>query len=117
MRPENYPEALTNLANALEKQGRLSEAVAAGQRAVALNPRLFQAYNNLANALRQQGRLNEAIEAYRKALELDADNAIARRNLVTVLNFVPGLDGEIVFKGHREWRRSATGKARGGTAW
>lgn len=99
----NYAEALANLGNALEKQGKLSGAVATGQRAVAINPRLFQAFNNLGNALRQQGQLGAAIDAYRRALAIDPDNRIARKNLVTVLNFVPRLEPEARFRGHREW--------------
>ena len=49
-------EAHNNLGAVLREQGKLDEAAAHCERAVALKPDLFEAHNNLGNILRKQGR-------------------------------------------------------------
>jgi len=71
----------TNLAAALQAQGRYDEAVAHYQRALAHRDTYAPAYNNLGTALRAQGKLDEAIAQYRRALSLQPDFPDARFNL------------------------------------
>lgn len=71
----------TNLATALQAQGRYDEAVSHYQQALAHQDDYAPAYNNLGTALRAQGKLDEAIASYRRALELRPEYPDARFNL------------------------------------
>jgi Flp pilus assembly protein TadD/4-amino-4-deoxy-L-arabinose transferase-like glycosyltransferase len=75
----------TNLAAALQTDGRLDEATAQYQRAIALRPDYVPAYNNLGTALRAKGRLDEAVAAYQRALALRPNFPEAHYNLANVL--------------------------------
>ncbi|PZV17954.1 MAG: hypothetical protein DCF22_02830 [Leptolyngbya sp.] len=61
----------SELTTVLAEMGTLTAAIAAGNRAVQLNPTSAEAYINLGWALYQQGYLAEAIAAYQQALQLD----------------------------------------------
>ena len=80
-----HAEAHGNLGLALYEQGRLDEAIAAYNRAIALRPDLAGVQNNLGVALRDQGRPDEAIAAYRRAIALKPDHAEAHNNLGNAL--------------------------------
>ena len=54
------------------EQGKLDEAVAQYQQALALKPDFAEAHNNLGIALRDQGKLDEAVAQYRRALALNS---------------------------------------------
>jgi tetratricopeptide (TPR) repeat protein len=71
----------TNLATALQAQGRYDEAIAHYQQALAHRDTHAPAHNNMGTALRAQGKLDEAIASYRRALELQPDFPDARFNL------------------------------------
>ena len=75
----------TNLAVALQAEGRLDDAAGHYQRAIALQPDYAPAYNNLGTALRAKGRLDEAIAAYHRALELRPEYGDAHYNLANAL--------------------------------
>ena len=60
----------TNLGTALHEAGRLDEAVARYEKAVALQPDYAPAYNNLGVTLRAQGQVDAAIAAYERGLAL-----------------------------------------------
>jgi tetratricopeptide (TPR) repeat protein len=77
----NYANAYSNLCDALREKGQIDEAIAAGERAVALNPTFSEAYSNLGNALKEKGRLDEAIAAFHHAIALKADFPDAHYNL------------------------------------
>jgi tetratricopeptide (TPR) repeat protein len=62
------PVVWNNLGSALEKQGKLVQAVAAYQKAISLNPDYAVAHINLANAARKQGKLEQAVAAYQQAI-------------------------------------------------
>jgi type IV pilus biogenesis/stability protein PilW len=73
--------AYVNLGAALEKQGRLDEAIARYRAALGINPRYTEAYTNLGIALTAEGKEDEAIVEYQKALDISPDYAHARYNL------------------------------------
>jgi tetratricopeptide (TPR) repeat protein len=73
------------LGNALQKKGKLDEAVAAFSKAVQLKPNFPEAHYNLGNALKQKQRLDEAITAYSKAIQLKPDLAVIHFSLGEVL--------------------------------
>jgi superkiller protein 3 len=65
----------------LNDETRLSQAIAAYQKAIALNPNLPEAHYGLGNALAAQNRLRDAIAAYQRALQLNPKDAIAASQL------------------------------------
>ncbi len=70
----------TNLAVALQFDGRVEEATSHYRRAIALRPDYAPAYNNLGSALRANGRPDEAVAAFERALDLQPDYAEAHYN-------------------------------------
>jgi len=76
----------TNLAVALQAEGRIDEAIDHYQRAIALQPEYAPAYNNLGAALHAKGRHDEAIATYQQALRLRPDFPLAHYNLANALN-------------------------------
>lgn len=75
----------TNLATALQAEGRTDEAAAHYRRAIALQPDYAPAYNNLGVALRASGAVDAAISAYEQALEVKSDYPDAHYNLANAL--------------------------------
>ncbi len=70
-----------NLANVLEGQGRLEEAIAHYSEALDIRPNLIAAHTNLAGIFWEQGRLEEAIAQYSETLRLGPASAEAHTNL------------------------------------
>lgn len=79
----NYANAL-----ALPMVGRWAEAVAAGERAVALDPNYAEARNSLAQVLRQVGRGAEAVGQLEVARKLQPESAEIRSNLCDALRLM-----------------------------
>ena len=71
----------SELETVLAEMGTLTEAIAAGNRAVQSNPTNAEAYINLGWALYQQGYLAEAIAAYQQALQLNPHSPLAHNRL------------------------------------
>ena len=69
----------------LGQTGKLDEAIAKTQEAVALNPNHASAQFNLGFLLSQKGRMDEAIRHARIAVKLDPKNNDARYNLAYFL--------------------------------
>src|SRR5262249_8932185 len=82
----NYAPAHNNLGNALSRQGKVDEAIAAYRKAIENDPKLAGAHYNLGTALGRQGKLGEAIAEFRKAIELDPKSALAHCNLGIALS-------------------------------
>jgi superkiller protein 3 len=82
--PDNTT-AYINLGAALERQGRLEEALTNYLAALRLEPRRAPTHNNLGNVLDGLGRHAEAIEHYHEALRLKPGTALVHRNLGTAL--------------------------------
>jgi tetratricopeptide (TPR) repeat protein len=68
-------EGLANL------DGRLNDAIAAFQNAIALNPNLPEAHYGLGNALFEKNRIADAIAAYQKALQLSPQDVYVQTKL------------------------------------
>ena len=66
-----HAEAHSRLGAVLMRQGKLAEAIAQIERAVALQPDMFEAYGNLAQAYLAAGQADRATESACRALELN----------------------------------------------
>jgi protein O-GlcNAc transferase len=71
--------------NALMPQGKLDEAIAHYERALAINPNLAMAHYNLATTRKEQGRIDDAAAHYQRALALMPNFAQAHNNLGNAL--------------------------------
>lgn len=58
------------------KQQHYSQALAAYEEALRIDPRNFYAWNGKGTALYNQGNYRKALDAYQRATEIDAENAI-----------------------------------------
>ena len=66
-----HAEAHSRLGAVLVRQGKLADAIAQIERALALKPDMFEAYGNLAQAYLAAGKADRASEAACRALELN----------------------------------------------
>jgi tetratricopeptide (TPR) repeat protein len=78
-------QAHCSLGIALEAEGKLDEALASFEKAVAASPRDARARHHLGLALEARGRLDEAAGCWRKGIELSPGNAVLHNNLGSVL--------------------------------
>jgi len=74
-----------NLANALLRQMRWSEAYDAFVKARELAPTMADIHGNLGAACKALGRLDEAVASYRRAVELAPGNAVSLHNYGMIL--------------------------------
>jgi tetratricopeptide (TPR) repeat protein len=77
----DYAMAHHNLGQALARQGKLEEAIAAYREAIRLEPDYADSHFNLGIALRIQGKPEEAIAEYREAIRLEPDYVKPHLNL------------------------------------
>ena len=77
--------SLDNLGVALERRGRIDEAIDAFHKLLAIKPDYANAHCNLGVALERQGRIDEAISEFREALRIDPFHAGAHCNLGAAL--------------------------------
>jgi tetratricopeptide (TPR) repeat protein len=82
--PECYM-AHNNLSVDLLEQGKVDEAIAHAQSAIALRPDDAQSNVSLANALRRKGDVDESIAYYQRALQIAPKYAKAHTNLGNAL--------------------------------
>jgi protein O-mannosyl-transferase len=80
MKPDYYI-AFNLLGMAMERQGKLSEALDLYRDALALNPGAADAYSNVGQAMLKLGRTGEAIESYRNAIQHEPRHAAAHNGL------------------------------------
>jgi tetratricopeptide (TPR) repeat protein len=78
--------ARDNLGVALERQGRLAEAVEQYRAAAKLEPDRYQGHHNLASALDRMGRPAEALVEHREAVRLGPDMQFLHHCLGLALN-------------------------------
>jgi tetratricopeptide (TPR) repeat protein len=75
----------TNLASALQAEGRANEAIEHYQRAIAIQPDYAPAYNNLGVAEHSAGQLDKAFTAFQRAVDMKPEYPDAHYNLANVL--------------------------------
>jgi Flp pilus assembly protein TadD len=78
-------EYYVNLGTVYDDMGRLEDAIAAYQKAVAVKADYPVALSNLGNTLRRRGRTGEAIAACRRALAIQPNHAQAHNHLGAAL--------------------------------
>ena len=83
------------LGNAMQKLGKLEEAIEAYTKALTLKHDYAEAYYNMGIALAAQSKLEEAIDAYTKALSFMPDYAEAYNNMGIALH-EQGKQGEAI---------------------
>jgi tetratricopeptide (TPR) repeat protein len=89
-------EGYNNLGDALLQSGRIDEAMAQIQKALAINHQNAETHYNLGNVYKQMGRVDEAISEYQKALAINPDLASAPSNLGIALALKGRLDEAII---------------------
>ena len=92
-----------NMGIALEKQGRLADAIAACETALAAEPELLAARNNLAGVLKNQARIDEAVELFRRGLSVHPDSALEHSNLLLTLQYGARIADPELLAEHRAW--------------
>ena len=99
---EQFPEHQFSwkvLGALLRQTDRISEALKANQKAVALSPQDAEAHNNLGNTLKELGRLDEAEASCRQAIALKPDFTEAHYNLGNTLKELGRLEeAEVSYK-------------------
>ena len=83
--------------NSFRSLGRFSEALAAYDRAIALDPRNFASLNDRAFALAKMGRLAEALTSYDRALALKPDHPKLISNRGEILARLGRLDEALAY--------------------
>ena len=81
----NHPFSWTVLVAVFNQTGKLSDALFACQKSVALEPDKAEAHNNLGNTLFKLSMFEEAEKSCKKAVELEPKNALAQNNLGNIL--------------------------------
>ena len=93
----NYPEAHSNFGNALERMGRVEEAIREQREAIRMQPDYAVAHVNLAGTLsRTPGGGTEALVEYQTALGLNPNMAEAHFRLAALLSDAPGRQAEAI---------------------
>ena len=82
---QNNYLAYNNRGLALDRAGRLDEAIADYKQSLAINPRYAEANNNLGQALTQRGRPRDGLELFRAALDANPNLLSAHNNLGNAL--------------------------------
>src|SRR3989475_660893 len=72
--------AHNNLGYALDRQGKLAEAIEHYRQALRIKPDYAEAHNNVGHALDGQGKSAEAIEHFRQALRIQPEKAETHNN-------------------------------------
>ena len=91
----NNSIAHNNLGNALEKQGRVEEAIKHYMEALRVKPYFAEAHNNLGTALHAQGRMDDAVKHYIEALRIKPDYEHAHYNLGITLQAQGRMDDAV----------------------
>jgi Tfp pilus assembly protein PilF len=86
------PEALFNAGVFLAGRGRMKEAIALYERALAARPNLAAAWFRLGEARRECGDVTGAIDAFRRTLEIEPTHVRAREAIVDALRAVGNVE-------------------------
>ena len=80
----DYIEAHYTLGNILKEVGRLDEAEASYQQALALRPDYIAAHLNMGNTMRELGRADEAKASYQQVIALKPKHSSAKHLLAAL---------------------------------
>jgi predicted O-linked N-acetylglucosamine transferase (SPINDLY family) len=103
---ELHPESVdgyNGLAIALASRGRLDEATACLQKALALAPDRADLLSNLGGVRREQGLLEEALRCLEKASQLSPSSGAVHSNLLVCRNYDQSADPSALLAEHRHW--------------
>lgn len=89
-----------DLGISFQAHGKLSDALAGYQKAIAIDPDHPLVYNNLGLTFAQFGRHDEAVKALRRAIVINPDFAVAHSNLLFCLSHDANFSPEAVFAEH-----------------
>jgi tetratricopeptide (TPR) repeat protein len=89
---DNQASYHSNLGTVLQAQGKLDEAAACYEKALAQQPELAEVHFNLGNILQTQDRLDAAVACYERALALKPEFAEAHHSMGNVLQLQEKLD-------------------------
>ena len=92
-RQPNAPDVYANLSAAYRSTGRIADAIASAQKAIALRAKFPEALNNLGLALCDARDYPAAIKAFGRALDLDPGDAEILNNFGVALEADQRLDG------------------------
>jgi len=82
---EESAARLCDRGSELRQRGKIADAIACFERAIAADPKSSKAHLKLGNTLVEWGRRDDALESYRTALSLDPEYAAAHNNLANLL--------------------------------
>ena len=101
-----YPESETlmnNIGVALNKFGRLTEAIEYFSRAAEIDPYYGNALTNMATTLYQKCEHEQAHYWYTRLLENDPENTLGHSNLLMSLHYNPEFSKKDIFAEHVKW--------------
>ena len=82
---DHSPECYNSLGVLCKEQGRLDEAIAAYQKALARAPAYAAAHYNLGNTYCEKGQLEDAAQCFRRAVDAEPEHALSLAALGQVL--------------------------------
>jgi tetratricopeptide (TPR) repeat protein len=95
IRPANAA-AHSCLGGALGLSGNFDEGIRECQKAIELDPSLWQPHSNLASVLARKGDVDASIQECRKAIEIDPKSIVPHRIFVACLRDKRDLDGAVL---------------------
>ncbi|MBD3419865.1 MAG: tetratricopeptide repeat protein [Chitinivibrionales bacterium] len=95
-----YAEAHYNLGNLMRENTHMDEAVICFRNALKFKEGFIAALTNLGETFQVMGNLKEAQRCFRQALKYDATNTLACSNLLSCLNYTPGVSPEQLYQEH-----------------
>eukprot|EP01127_Copromyxa_protea_P022173 TRINITY_DN7846_c0_g1_i1.p1 TRINITY_DN7846_c0_g1~~TRINITY_DN7846_c0_g1_i1.p1 ORF type:complete len:674 (+),score=75.64 TRINITY_DN7846_c0_g1_i1:115-2022(+) len=101
-----FPLANNNLAVIYSMQGRVMDAFKCLQRALQSDPNYASAHNMMGTVCRDEGNSEKAILHFDKAYSLDPKLRGASHNKLLVMNDLPQLDNETIYRAHLDWGNS-----------
>jgi protein O-GlcNAc transferase len=93
----------TNLGVCLTYEGKVSEALACFDRALAADPQLHHAHVGRGLALERCHRIAEACDSYARAIAGQSDHWQARSARLLCLHYLDGVSREALWREHREF--------------
>jgi protein O-mannosyl-transferase len=81
----NLTRSRLNLADALQAQGKLEEAIQENRRVLAIDANIYEAHNNLGAIFAKQGLTQDALKEFRISLTINPNQAMAHSQIGRIL--------------------------------